>query len=193
MAPQSYTSSEPDPWAILEGQIRECYGRVVYSHKTHEKNADILLARRSALKIAQIVLSALTMGGFLIVVFGQSQIGSLLGIIMSTTLLALNAYTKKYDLGGLAQRHRQTGADLWFIREKYLSLITDIRMQLKPIETLRMEQDDLLEQLHVIYSGAPSTSSKAYQKAQVSLKESEDLTFSDKEIDAFLPTELKKG
>ncbi len=21
---------------ILEGQIRECYGRVVYSHKTHE-------------------------------------------------------------------------------------------------------------------------------------------------------------
>ncbi|MEH0992030.1 hypothetical protein V7J87_28835, partial [Klebsiella pneumoniae] len=28
---------------ILEGQIRECYGRVVYSHKTHEKCADILI------------------------------------------------------------------------------------------------------------------------------------------------------
>lgn len=27
---------------ILEGQLRECYGRVVYTHKTHEKCADIL-------------------------------------------------------------------------------------------------------------------------------------------------------
>ena len=31
--------------SILEGQLRECYGRTVYSHKTHEKCADILLAR----------------------------------------------------------------------------------------------------------------------------------------------------
>lgn len=27
---------------ILEGQLRECYGRGVYTHKTHEKCADIL-------------------------------------------------------------------------------------------------------------------------------------------------------
>ena len=26
-----------DSRALIKGQVRECYGRVVYSHKTHEK------------------------------------------------------------------------------------------------------------------------------------------------------------
>jgi hypothetical protein len=43
---------------VLEGQLRECYGRVVYSHKTHEKCADILLERQGRIKFWQIVISA---------------------------------------------------------------------------------------------------------------------------------------
>src|SRR5690606_8460597 len=105
----------------------------------------------------------------------------------------LNAYTKDYDLGELAQKHRQAGADLWIIREKYLSLITDLRMGDKPIETLREEHDDLLEELHGDYSGAPSTTYGAYRKAQEALQHNEDMTFSDAEIDAFLPNALKKA
>ena len=63
----------------------------------------------------------------------------------------------------------------------------------KPVETLQVERDDLLEELHGIYSAAPSTTHKAYREAQKALKQSEDMTFSDKEIDAFLPNELKKN
>jgi hypothetical protein len=44
----------------------------------------------------------------------------------------------------------------------------------------------------IVYSGAPSTNYKAYTQAQKALKELEDMTFSDDEIDAFLPTELKR-
>ena len=42
MEQHSQTSEIDDYRRILEGQLRECYGRVVYSHKTHEKCADIL-------------------------------------------------------------------------------------------------------------------------------------------------------
>ncbi len=63
----------------------------------------------------------------------------------------------------------------------------------KPIETLQKVRDNLLEQLHAVYSGAPSTTYQAYKKAQEALKTLEDMTFSDAEIDAFLPKELKKG
>ncbi|GKR25349.1 hypothetical protein KAM478_41180 [Aeromonas caviae] len=108
-------------------------------------------------------------------------------------LLVLNAYTKNYDLGELAQKHRQAGADLWIIREKYLSLITDLRMGEKPLESLQTERDVLLEQLHAVYSGAPSTTYEAYKKAQEALQQLEDMTFSDAEIDAFLPKKLKRG
>ena len=53
-------------------------------------------------------------------------------------------------------------------------------------------RDTLLSRLHTIYAGAPSTNYKAYQAAQNALKSLEDMTFSDKEIDAFLPKELKR-
>lgn len=193
MEPHSQTNDTPDSRAVLEGQLRECFGRVVYSHKTHEKCADILLSRLSQIKLWQIILSAVTTGGFLAAVFGVGRVGAALGVLVSTALLVLNAYTKNYDLGELSQKHRQAGSDLWIIREKYLSLITDLRMGEKPIETLQKERDVLLEELHAVYSGAPSTTYQAYKKAQEALKQLEDMTFSDREIDAFLPKKLKRG
>jgi hypothetical protein len=189
----SQTDDAADSRSILEGQLRECYGRVVYSHKTHEKCADILLSRLSRIKLWQIILSAITTGGFIAAVFGSGNIGALIGLLVSIVLLVLNAYTKNYDLGELSQKHRQAGADLWRIREKYLSLITDLRMGEKTIEKLQAERDDLLDELHSVYSGAPSTTYQAYKKAQEALKQLEDMTFSDDEIDAFLPKELKKA
>lgn len=193
MEPHTHTDETSDSRSILEGQLRECFGRVVYSHKTHEKCADILLSRLTQIKLWQIILSAVTTGGFIAAAFGAGKIGALIGILVSTVLLALNAYTKNYDLGELSQKHRQAGADLWIIREKYLSLVTDLRMGEKPIEALQTERDDLLEELHRVYSGAPSTTYQAYKKAQEALQKFEDMTFSDEEINAFLPKKLKKG
>lgn len=193
MEQHTQTDDSPGTRSILEGQLRECFGRVVYSHKTHEKCADILLSRLGRTKLWQIILSAITTGGFIAAVFDTGKIGAVAGILVSTGLLVLNAYTKNYDLGELAQKHKQAANDLWIIREKYLSLITDLRMEEKPIEKLQQERDDLLQELHTVYSGSPSTTYKAYRKAQKALKQLEDMTFSEAEIDAFLPKELKRG
>ena len=193
MEPHSRTNDVLNSQAILEGQLRECFGRVVYSHKTHEKCADILLSRLSCIKLWQIILSAITTGGCIYFVFGGREISVLIGVIASTLLLALNLYTKDHDLGELSEKHRRVGAELWRIREKYLSLITDLRMGNKSVEILQVERDNLLEESHNIYSAAPSTTSKAYKEAQKALKLLEDMTFSDEEIDAFLPDELKKS
>ena len=54
------------------------------------------------------------------------------------------------------------------------------------------DRDALLKQLHSVYAGAPSTTHQAYRKAQEALKRYEDMTFTDDEIDAFLPAVLKK-
>lgn len=188
----SQSDAAPKQHQILEAQIRECFGRVVYSHKTHEKCADILLDRLSQIKVAQIVLSAITTAGLLATVFGAGPVGTYVGVVVSTALLILNAYTKDYDLGELAQKHKQAANDLWLIREQYLSLITDLAMGNSPIEQLLEQRDSLLGRLHAIYGGAPATNFQAYKKAQDALKKYEDMTFSDDEIDAFLPKELKK-
>lgn len=193
MAQHSPADSVADPRALLEAQVRECYGRVVYSHKTHEKCADILLSRLSSIKLWQIILSSITTAGFLAALFGAGPVGATVGVVVSTALLVLNAYTKNYDLGALAQKHRQAAADLWLIREKYLALITDLRIGKESIEKVSARRDTLLEDLHSVYTGAPSTTFAAYKKAQKALQEQEEMTFSDEEIDAFLPKELRRG
>jgi len=187
------TRDTPESRNVFEGQLRECYGRTVYSHKTHEKCADILLGRLSNIKMAQIVLSVLTTGTFISTFFGSGAVGAAIGTALSTLLLMLNAYTKNYDLGELAQKHKQAANDIWLVREKYLTILTDVAMGQRPLEALQVERDTLLEQLHNIYAGSPSTSYKAYKKAQEALKRNEDMTFTDTEIDAFLPPQLRRG
>ena len=54
-------------------------------------------------------------------------------------------------------------------------------------------RDALLENLHGVYSEAPSTNNPAYKKAQEALQQREEMTFSDAEIDALLPSELRKS
>ena len=104
----THTPTDPpvDSRALIEGQLRHCYGRVVYSHKTQEKCADILLSRLSTIKLWQIILSSITTASFIAAIFGAGPVGVVIGVIVSTTLLVLNAYTKNYDLGQLTQKHR---------------------------------------------------------------------------------------
>src|SRR5699024_10397675 len=142
---------------ILEGQLRECYGRVVYSHKTHEKCADTLLKRQSCIKIFQIAISALVTGGILSIFLGTKVWSTTISAALSAGLFALNAYTKDYDLGTIAQKHRQAASDIWIIRERYLSLLTDVRTGDVEIESIRAQRDALAEELYSVYVGAPST------------------------------------
>lgn len=179
--------------AILEGQLRESYGRVVYSHKTHEKCADLLLDEGRCLRVTQIILSAISAGGALTAVAGESKAGAVVAAAVSTVLLAVNSYAKSFDHGEVAQKHKTTANQIWVIRERYLSLLVDVKMGERPIEQLQKERDSITKELGAIYRGSPPTNSKAYAKAQAALKNLEDLTFSDREIDAFLPNELKRG
>ena len=99
---------------------------------------------------------------------------------------------KDRNLNDVIHKHRKTANDIWLIRERYQSLLTDLLMQHKSLNSIFAERDALMTELHSVYSAAPSTNSSAYKAAQKALKQDEDMTFSDKEIDAFLPEELKR-
>ena len=180
----------------LESQLRECFGRVVYSHKTHEKCADRLDSRLRQIKITQILLSAITTGGLVTVLFGDaevSRIAAVVSALFSTSLLVLSAYTKDFDPGQMAQEHKTVADRLWVVRESYLSLLTDARSGAVEEDDARRRRDELQEDAATIYESAPRTFSAGYADAQKALKVDEDLTFSDQEIDQFLPKHLRRG
>lgn len=94
-----------------------------------------------------------------------------------------------------ALSHRSTGRPpriFGLSARAYLALITDLRIGKESIEKAGSRRDALLEELHGAYAGAPSTTVAAYKRAQKSLQQQEEMTFSDAEIDAFLPKELRK-
>ena len=192
MEPHSQANTPEDRTNLLDAQLRESFGRVVYTHKVHEKEADILLARLARIKLAQIILPAISTAGFVTVLLGTGWWGSLVGGVFSTALLALNLYTRNYDLGQQAQQHRDAAINVWAIREKYLSLITDLAMGCESLSNMRLKRDALTDELKEIYAKSPNTTEAAYKKAQKALKLQGEMTFSVAEVDAFLPQALRR-
>lgn len=177
---------------ILEEQLRGCFGRVAWTHKTHEKCSDILNERLNCIKIWQIILSAIITTGILVAVFGDCKGVGVFSAVVSFVLTILNTYLKQYDLGGIAQKHADAAVALWNIRESYTSLLTDIRSGGFELDKIRQKRDLLQDELLDIYRGSPRTITKAYEAASKALKQLEELTFSDEEIDSLLPKALHK-
>ncbi|MBQ3690260.1 MAG: SLATT domain-containing protein [Bacteroidales bacterium] len=153
----------------------------------------MLWKRNNALKIIQIILSALTTSGLIAVILSNNNsIATYISTFLSAILLGINLYCKNNDLGGLAQKHASAAVDLWNIRESYLSLLTDINSETIEIEQVIIKRDELQNKLKDIYKGAPRTIAKAYDNASQALKQNEEMTFSNEEINILLPEKLRK-
>ena len=110
---------------ILRGQIREVYGKVVYTYTTHIEMLNLLLAQNRWNKNIQIVMTAISTGGFLGDLIANIPCLQWPAGIAATISLALNLYFRDQNLEELIARHRGTINDLWYLREQYLSLLTD--------------------------------------------------------------------
>lgn len=177
---------------LLESQIREIYGRVIYTHKTHEKCADVLKKRSDCLKFIELSLSAATTTSVLVVLFGEGKLFQFVAVACSTLLLFITLYSKDFNLLAIAEKHKQAALNILEIREKLLSLLVDIRIGNNEIEQLQQRRDELNEQLVNTYRGAPKTNNGAYRIASKALQQNEEFTFSEAEIDKFLFEGLRR-
>lgn len=185
-------NSHHKEFELLESQLRENYGKIVYSHKTQEKCADILTRRNNYIKNGQIILAALITTGLLVRIFQGQEWPLIVSTVLSAIQFALTSFLKEYNLGETIQKHTTAALELLDIREQYLSLITDLKARLITPTEIIEKRDELQEKLSKTYKGSPRTFSKAYTTAQKALKINEELTFTDTEIDNFLPTILRK-
>jgi hypothetical protein len=171
----------------LVGSIREMYGRVVYTHKTHEKSADILVKRADNWKLAEVLLIALTTTGIISVLFGAGSCAQIVASILSAASLLTSVYQFRFLPEQQIVAHRITARSLWLVREKLQALLCDLNGESINDTEAREQRGRLMEEVHRIYETAPQTTEEAYKKAQEALQRKEDMTFSDEEIDKFLP------
>lgn len=180
----------------LLAQVRESFGRVVYSHKTHEKQADISFSRYKWQQAILIALTALSSGTFLTLVFGLFDNSTWTSLATSfcallVSWMSLGAKTFKFDETSAA--HRDIASKLWDIRESYISLIADMMSGEVSDSDARKRRDELQILARDIYFTAPRASGRAFTLAKDGLKNNEEMTFTAREIDLFLPEALRLG
>jgi len=178
---------------VLVAEVRESFGRVAYTHKTHEKEADRQKLTDDRVRLAQLVLSAITTAGLLGILVSEQWWLELISAIVSAGMAFLTAYAKNFRAGEIAKEHQATAHRLWLVREQYLSLLSDLEGEVGSLAEARARRDALQERLAESYESAPRTTAGAYLEAQNALQHNEELTFSDSEIDQFLPARLRKA
>lgn len=171
--------------------VRESFGRVAWSHKTHEKAAEIEEKKNKKTKWINIILTFITFLSFSASVVFSSEVWPVfIAIILSAFTVAFNFYLLSFGPEKIAEQHRYTAKELWGVREKYVNLIADIMNEKINENDIILIRDGLIRELKIIYKFAPQTSSEAYGEASNALKKNEELTFSNKEINNFLPKDL---
>lgn len=116
------------------------------------------------MKSCQIALSAITTGGFLSTfIFNEGFLKFVTGLA-SVLSLGLNIYLKNFELDTLSKEHQIAANDLWLIREKYISLLTD--MDDMTIDQIIATRDMLQDDTHNVYKTSPKTDADSYAMAQ---------------------------
>ena len=172
-------------------QLKDTYGRVVYTYTSHLKQVNSLEKNLKIIKYSQIVLSAFSTGGFLGAIITNENAYTIVAGFFSTILLAFNLFFKNFNIENEIKQHILAADELWLIREKYISLMTDF--DVLNIEDIISTRDTLLQETYEIYKKTPKTNSKSYRKAQEALKKEEEQFFTNEELNQMLPSHLRKS
>lgn len=178
----------------LLAQVRESFGRVVYSHKAQEKQADICFTKHRWQQGVLIALTAISSGTFLAAILGTTVDPVLASVVTSFIALLVTATSlaaKTIKFSDEADSHRDVATRLWDVRESYMSLISDLMSGGVSTAEARSRRDELQEMTRETYASAPRTTNRAFSRASNGLQNNEELTFTSREIDLFLPEALR--
>lgn len=181
-----------DNYVVLEDVVRDSYGGVVWSHKIQEKQSDIYSEKFKKMETINIGAASLTSVGIIAMIFTDPMWLKLISALISFATVYITAYFKSFDLQKLIASHKATANKLIAVRDQYKVLLTEIRLQNDSVENLLKRYNELVKETDTIYLEAPSTTDEAVDRASEALKIKKDNTFSDKEIDSFLPISLRR-
>lgn len=180
-------------YRVLEDVVRDSYSGVVWSHKIQEKQSDIYAERFKVMETINIGAASLTSVGIIALIFTDPLWLKLISALISFATVYITAYFKSFDLQKLVASHKATANKLISIRDKYKVLLTEIKLQSDSVENLLIKYNQLVKETDAIYLEAPSTTDEAVERASEALKVKKDNTFSNEEIDSFLPISLRRG
>ena len=148
----------------LKKQIADSAGNVYYTYSAHWHIVKRLKKRLVLIQIAQIILTALSTGGFLTLAFSNNPWVSFVGAAFSAISLAINLYLLNFNMPEIIRSHTSAANELWDVREAYKSLLVDFD-ELDSTQ-IRNQRDYLIEWTSKINKKYPETDEKSFSQAQ---------------------------
>jgi hypothetical protein len=168
--------------------IRQTFANTVFTHKVQEIAAEKKTRNVLIIKVINLILS----GAVLLSLAFQVYI---LGTIITILEIFFLIVQLSFDFEKQAITHKNSALKYMQLRDKYRSLIVDIMNEEISGEEIISKRDSLQSEYQSISDLSPQTSNEEYKEAQTRLlgkiTEGEDFTWSNEEINKFLPENIK--
>jgi len=185
----------------LLANTRHYFAQTVFNTHCHYKAYDRLQKKKNCVSNFVAVISAVTLFLLILQIIGLEQkwqfllnILSFVGLLLTGASLIFELFNKD-DYIQEMYYHRTYAEKYKSLRDEYMSLIEEIMSNAFSKEYLRSKKNTLQIRYSNIGETAPTTTYEDYKQAQIGLglagRTDEEFTWSDEEIDKFLPKQLK--
>lgn len=174
--------------------IRQQFAQCVFNHKVHEKASDRLDVVQDKVKWANIVLLALVIVFLILQIkYPYNFLFGSISIIITIFEILFLFIQKEFSIEDRSKEYKKIALQYLGLRDKYKNFVVDVMNDLEN-EKIISKRDLLQEQYQIISSLSPQTIYVDYEKAQLDLlgktNKDEQFTWSDAEINRFLPKDL---
>ena len=176
---------------LLRSEIVEIYANLVYTYKSHLKMVDRKKKAVTWLKNIQVILTAVTTVGLVSALLADCKCLPIITCSLSALSLALNLFLRGSKYESYIEDHRNAAVELWWLKGKAVSLLTDF--EFLPAADVRKRIEELLDICKKVYEKIPETDQKGYEAARIAIKENSECSYEDGEAELLLPPELRKG
>ncbi len=176
---------------VFEDTVRSAFAGVSWTHKIHEKQADIYYAQFKVMETAKITISVLASIGIVSLIISDPLWLKIISALISGGSAFISTYYQSFKTYEQIENHKNTARELLALRDRYIHLLLKIKIN-DDVSDLIEEFETLEKDKHKIYDTAPITTKKAVNLAREALNVSHDNNYTDDEIDGMLPESLQK-
>lgn len=159
----------------LISRVEDVLVSITWTHKIHEKQAEICSSHATKLNVASIATTALTGSGALGLFASDDFVLKLATALLAFVSLLLYMLTMAFDFPGEAASHRHAAKNFLALREEGRDLLSELKGERVSSESARACYDMLRGKYSIACSLAPQTGAAAVERAATVLKDGESI------------------
>lgn len=185
-----FTSTDLD---MCESRMRHLAANIIWTHKVHEKQADIYSDKYRRITSLDIGLTAISGCGVFGSVFLDCRIVKIVSFIFIAVSLYVTIFSKIIDYSRLSSEQVYSANDFLEMRETAFNVLAKIHLKECNAAQACDDINLILREYSRTCRSAPRTTAEAVIYAEKALKDDGDSSYTEDEIDELLPQYLRRN